>query len=131
MPPIPSGADPSNPTRVLRSGCDAGCPHTAEMWGAGRADVIIDLTDVEWRNQIVDIDAELGAGQLDIKLPADVTARVNARVGVGQIDVFGRTSEGLGVGRSVTVEGPTDGGEITLTVRVGAGQITVFQESNS
>ncbi|MDH3260850.1 MAG: PspC domain-containing protein [Acidimicrobiia bacterium] len=93
--------------------------------------LILDLTKVDWQNREIDIDADLGAGQLEIKLPEDVTATVNARAGVGQIEIFGRTSEGLGVGRSTTVKGQAGAGNITLSVRVGAGQITVYQENNS
>jgi len=93
--------------------------------------LIIDLTGVDWQNREIGINADLGAGQLEIQLPVDVTTTVNARAGVGQIDVLGRTSEGLGVGRSVTVEGPAGAGDITMTVRVGAGQVTVIQENNS
>lgn len=93
--------------------------------------LIVDLTGVDWQDQEITIDAELGAGQLEIKLPADLGAAVNARAGVGQVEVFGRSSEGLGVGRSVTVAGVEGAGDITLTARVGAGQIIVTQENNS
>ena len=93
--------------------------------------LIIDLTNVDWEGREIEIDAELGAGEIEIELPPDVGAVVNARAGVGQVNVFGRSSEGLGVGRSVTVEGIEGAGEVTMTVRVGAGQITVIQENNS
>jgi len=93
--------------------------------------LIVDLTSVDWQNREIGINAELGAGKLEIKIPNDVGATVSARAGIGQVDVFGRLSEGLGVGRSATVEGPAGAGDITLTVRVGAGQVTVTQESNS
>ncbi len=93
--------------------------------------LIVDLTGVDWQDQEITIDAELGAGQLEIKLPADLSAAVNARAGVGQVEVFGRSSEGLGVGRSVTVAGVEGAGDVTVTARVGAGQIIVTQETNS
>jgi phage shock protein PspC (stress-responsive transcriptional regulator) len=115
----------------VRTFTPAALEEVATSYNMDSGTLIIDLTDVEWRNQEMDISADLGAGELEIRLPADITARVNARAGVGQIDVLGRTSEGLGVGRSVVVEGSAGAGEITMTVRVGAGQITVFQESDS
>jgi hypothetical protein len=93
--------------------------------------LIVDLTGVEWSGQDLAIDAEIGAGQLEIRLPAGVGATVNARAGVGQVDVLGRSSEGLGVARSVTVAGGSGGGTVTVTARVGAGQIIVSQETNS
>ncbi|MDR9450985.1 MAG: PspC domain-containing protein [Acidimicrobiia bacterium] len=93
--------------------------------------LIVDLTGVDWHEQEITIDADLGAGQLEIRLPADVSVAVNARAGVGQVEVFGRSSEGLGVGRSVTIAGVEGAGDITVTARVGAGQIIVTQENNS
>jgi hypothetical protein len=44
MLPIPSGADPNSPTRVLGSGWDQGCAEPPELWGAEATDRIIDLT---------------------------------------------------------------------------------------
>ncbi len=93
--------------------------------------LIIDLTKVDWQNRVIAIDAELGAGRIEVKLPEIVSAAVNARAGVGQVEVFGRSSEGFGIGRSASVTGPDGSGDITMTIRVGAGQITVNQESNS
>lgn len=92
--------------------------------------LIIDLTNVDWDGQNTEIDAELGAGQIEIELPPDVGVTVNARAGVGQVDVLGRSSEGLGVGRSMTIAGVDGAGDITITARVGAGQITVIQETS-
>jgi len=45
MPPVPSGPDPAQPTRILGTGWDSGCPNPPELWGAERADVILNLTD--------------------------------------------------------------------------------------
>jgi hypothetical protein len=93
--------------------------------------LVVDLTEVDWSNQATAIEVELGAGRIEIEVPAGVSLIVDARAGVGQVDVVGRTSEGLGVGRSIRIAGAQDAGDITLDVRVGAGQITVTQESNS
>jgi hypothetical protein len=45
MPPIPSGPDPSHPTRLLGTGWDAGCADPPELWGTQRADLVLNLTD--------------------------------------------------------------------------------------
>ena len=45
MPPIPSGPGPSNPTRILGAGWDAGCPDQPELWGSERPWFIVNLTD--------------------------------------------------------------------------------------
>jgi phage shock protein PspC (stress-responsive transcriptional regulator) len=92
--------------------------------------LVIDLAQVDWQDREMVINAELGAGQLEVTLPPDINATIDARAGVGQLDVLGRASEGLGVGRSLTLDGTARGGSIGLTLRVGAGQITVIQENN-
>jgi hypothetical protein len=93
--------------------------------------LIVDLTGVDWTGRETEIDVELGAGQIEITVPADIEAVVEARAGVGQVEVLGRSSEGLGVGRTVRVAGIEGAGMVTLDVRVGAGQITVTQEGSS
>ena len=45
IPPIPSGPDPAHPTRILGVGWDSGCSDPPELWGAERADMILNLTD--------------------------------------------------------------------------------------
>ncbi len=45
MTAIPGGPDEENPTRILGEGWDAGCPDPPELWGAERADRVLDLTD--------------------------------------------------------------------------------------
>jgi len=43
LPPLPSGPDPSRPTRILGEGWDSGCPSPPELWGSERAAWILDL----------------------------------------------------------------------------------------
>jgi hypothetical protein len=43
MPPIPGGIDAGHPTRILGEGWSAGCPDAPELWGAERADFILNL----------------------------------------------------------------------------------------
>jgi hypothetical protein len=43
VPPLPSGPDAAHPTRLLGAGWDSGCPSPPELWGAERADHILDL----------------------------------------------------------------------------------------
>lgn len=45
MPPIPSGPNSTNPTRVLGAGWDSGCGNPPELWGAERPWFILNLTD--------------------------------------------------------------------------------------
>ena len=45
MPPIPSGPDAAHPTRILGEGWDTGCSDPPELWGAERAEHILDLSN--------------------------------------------------------------------------------------
>ena len=44
MSPVPSGLDPTQPTRILGEGWDSGCAQPPELWGTERANLILDLT---------------------------------------------------------------------------------------
>jgi hypothetical protein len=44
MPPVPSGPNPTQPTRILGQGWDAGCPSPPELWGTERAAYVLNLT---------------------------------------------------------------------------------------
>ncbi|RLC75177.1 MAG: hypothetical protein DRJ03_30675, partial [Chloroflexi bacterium] len=45
IPPIPSGPDSANPTRILGAGWDTGCPSAPALWGTERAYYVLNLTD--------------------------------------------------------------------------------------
>ena len=44
MPPIPSGPNPANPTRILGEGWDSGCQNPPELWGTQRPWYLVNLT---------------------------------------------------------------------------------------
>ena len=44
MPPVPSGPNPNNPTRILGAGWDSGCAQPPQLWGTERAYYILNLT---------------------------------------------------------------------------------------
>lgn len=89
--------------------------------------LILDFTDLELGGETVEIEADIDAGQIEVRLAADQGAEVTARTGVGRVEVFGRSSEGLGVGRSEVVAG-TDG-NIIIDLNAGVGEIVVLQEA--
>jgi hypothetical protein len=43
MPPLPSGLDPTQPTRLLGAGWDSGCAAPPELWGTGRPWYLLSL----------------------------------------------------------------------------------------
>lgn len=73
--------------------------------------------------------ADLGAGELNVVLPEGIEATIDSRIGVGEFNVLGSTSQGLGIGKTVHIDG-TDG-NARIHLNVGAGKITVTQGGNS
>ena len=88
--------------------------------------LVLDFTDVDLAGETIDVRADIGAGQIEVRLNADQGADVEARTGVGRVEVFGRSSEGLGVGRSDDVSGAS--GTLILDLDAGVGEIVVTQE---
>ena len=45
MPPVPGGSAPSQPTRIVGAGWEAGCPARPQLWGAERPWRVLNLAD--------------------------------------------------------------------------------------
>jgi hypothetical protein len=45
MTAIPSGPDAQHPTRILGKGWDSGCTNPPQLWGSGRSNYVVNLTD--------------------------------------------------------------------------------------
>jgi phage shock protein PspC (stress-responsive transcriptional regulator) len=72
------------------------------------------------------ITVEFGVGDLRILLPDDVTVDVRVALGIGQVDIAGRTSGGLGVNATRTlVAGSADAGTLVLDIEQGIGRVRV------
>jgi len=86
----------------------------------------IDLSDIP--SSDFAFSANLGAGELNVILPEGIGGSISSRLGVGEFNVLGTTSQGLGIGRTVYLDG-TDG-SARIDLSVGAGKITVTQEGS-
>ena len=65
-------------------------------------------------------------GTLTIEVPDDVTVNLDAEVGAGDLDVFGTSTSGIEVSREGTFEGDDSGeGVLDLMVRVDVGELEV------
>jgi phage shock protein PspC (stress-responsive transcriptional regulator) len=72
------------------------------------------------------ITVELGVGDLLVMLPEDVTVVASVELGVGQVDLAGRTSGGLGVSATRTLVGTSDAaGTIVIDIEQGIGRVRV------
>lgn len=93
---------------------------------AGR--YVIDLTDLDLDAEYpepVTVIAEMGAGELIVRLPDNVTANLNVRVGVGDLDILGASHGWIGIERSSTIIVGDGTHLIDLDLRLGVGQLSI------
>jgi phage shock protein PspC (stress-responsive transcriptional regulator) len=105
-------------------------------YDSGAGDVRIDLTDPAIRSGAtaadpVDLSASLGVGRLVVVVPAGTATRVDARVGLGQIDDQVAGTGSADGSRSLSFTAGT--GDVTVVVhaRVGLGEIVVIPQGGT
>lgn len=91
----------------------------------GAGDIRWDLTDTDFANATAETEISIGAGELVVDLPPEVTLVLDASVGAGEIDALGTVSSGLGADSSRTFAGEPGGGTLRLTVSMGLGTVEV------
>jgi phage shock protein PspC (stress-responsive transcriptional regulator) len=96
---------------------------TAYRLGVG--EMVLDLSDVDLRTGRTDVRARLGVGQLTVIVPDNVHVEVDAHVGLGQVDVFGRKADGSGLDRRFTRDGGETSRRLVLDLDAGIGEIEV------
>jgi len=101
-------------------------------FGAGEA--VLDLTDVPLDDDTLVVPVSVGAGRVEVVVPADAAVEATVRVGLGNVtwDVDGHraTSGGIGLdGRTFQDDASRDGAaQLSLDVSVGAGEVTITRE---
>lgn len=106
-------------------------PFTEEDLGDVNArigELVVDLGELELESD-ASYRLEMGAGDIEVRVPPDLNVVVNAEAGAGSIELFGSTSSGFGSG--MTREHIVDSGPVLdLEVSVGTGDIVVTERSN-
>jgi phage shock protein PspC (stress-responsive transcriptional regulator) len=106
----------------------------ADSYDLGVGQLTIDLTQLtaEEFAEVGEIEAEVGLGQLVVRLPSDIGATVDAEVGVGAVTgghVFGSSMldsfeySGVGVEQVFTIGSPPH--DLHLNLEVGMGHISI------
>lgn len=91
----------------------------------GIGELVLDLTEIE-PTGAVELDAEVGIGELRVELPADVPVRVHAESAIGQVNVLGEEEGGFGSELDHTDEGyESASAAIDLELSVGIGEVSV------
>jgi phage shock protein PspC (stress-responsive transcriptional regulator) len=87
--------------------------------------LVIDLTDLPWSGEEVDLTATVDAGNLEILVPPGVGIEGEANVDIGRVAAFGRESSGLG-SPGLTFDNPGPAGTVVLDAEVDLGNIDIF-----
>ena len=88
-------------------------------------ELVVDLRDLDLRGETLTIVASVAAGSLQIVVPADAAVNVDAHVGAGDLELFGRHSEGLDIDRRIDDHGREGAGALVIRARVGIGEVEV------
>jgi hypothetical protein len=86
----------------------------------------IDLTDLPWEGEVVDLELSIGAGNIELELPEGVGLVGDASVDAGRVAAGGRESAGLG-GPEITFNDPGRLGTLNLDASVDIGNIDIYQ----
>jgi phage shock protein PspC (stress-responsive transcriptional regulator) len=90
-----------------------------------------DLRDIPWDGEIVELEVDLAAGQVQIILPPDVAVTGTATVDVGVVDTPSAYRDGADE-IIVDLDEPGTDGELVLDVQVGLGAVDIhIDERNS
>jgi phage shock protein PspC (stress-responsive transcriptional regulator) len=96
----------------------------ANGYDLAAGDLRIDLRSLDMSGP-VEIEAEVGAGQLVVIVPRDADVHVDAHVGIGELELLGIRRGGIDVERAVTSAGP--GERIDLDIETGFGRVEVIR----
>jgi phage shock protein PspC (stress-responsive transcriptional regulator)/predicted membrane protein len=90
----------------------------------GAGSIRLDLTELPFDGESVDLEVSVGAGEIRIIVPDDVTVTATGSVGIGQIQLEERSAGGLGIGDLEVELDPDDPvGSIDLELNAGLGDI--------
>ena len=86
-------------------------------------ELTIDLRDLEFDEEPVEVAVEMGVGSINLLLPAEVGLQATTEVGIGAAHIDGDGRGGFGVEFDRQLEG--DQGLLIVDLEVGIGEITV------
>jgi hypothetical protein len=124
-------AGPAADLTVFRSGAGdvAIAPASADQVQAtyehGAGNVTVDLHDIDFPAGTTTTAIQLGAGELRVQVPADVTVQVDADAGLGEVVVASQERSGVAPSFSGELAGTSSARVLRLDLGVGVGRIEV------
>jgi phage shock protein PspC (stress-responsive transcriptional regulator) len=93
----------------------------------GIGNFVVDLQDVSLPVGETRVKATLGIGDLEVRVPEDVTVRVDGRASAGQVVLFGHSDDGSAVHERTVSVGSAPRRVLVLDARVGLGELEVHR----
>jgi len=94
----------------------------------GVGNQMLDLAQLELNGATKKVAATVGIGDMDVVVPDNVKVVVRARAGAGELRLFDRNFGGTQLDRTITMAATgKQAGELDLDLRVGLGQVQIWQ----
>jgi phage shock protein PspC (stress-responsive transcriptional regulator) len=103
-------------------------PSDGYKLGVGR--LVVDLRQIDWKEQAARLELHLGAGQANIFVPSRVCVVGTGHVGVGESEVVGERSGGFGSNQTVG-SGSTALPQLDIDADVEVGQLRVINSDTA
>lgn len=99
-----------------------------DSYQLGVGELILDLSQIDDPAALDDvrIEAGVGAGQLQVRLPESIGVRGQARVAAGELLILGVSQVGFDLGQPLSVGAPQGGPIVELDLRAGVGSVEVW-----
>lgn len=88
----------------------------------------VDLRDVRFPPGTTELRAQVGMGELTVRVPAGVRVQIDGHAGAGEVRLPGGTSDGTDVDRTEIIAAPEGAPLLVLDAEVGFGELTVEHE---
>ncbi len=98
------------------------------MYELAGGQLILDLSDLQGVGPETPVHAQLGMGEMIVRLPNELDVAVDADVGLGALDIFGEERGGFGVDDQLTVTNSDGNVDLVLELEVGMGVIRIEGE---
>jgi phage shock protein PspC (stress-responsive transcriptional regulator) len=88
-------------------------------------ELVLDLRETELPAGVTHVDANVGVGQLTIRVPENTALDIDASAGAGELNVLGRHVDGWDQELHVNEVSPLGTSELVLDAHVGLGNVTI------
>ncbi|MCW3016764.1 MAG: phage shock protein PspC [Solirubrobacterales bacterium] len=96
---------------------------TAYHLAAGR--LMVDLRDADLPAGVTKVDADIGFGQIVVRVPEGVRVELHGHASAGDVEIFGRDDNGLDARRTEVLPGTDPGRVLRVDAHAGFGQVRV------